>query len=279
MRKFYAIHLGGLRCRRQHGSPRQQDGICSHHARSQQAPTSNVSATQNKLAEMFVRRVLTRVGLCGGTAADTCGALWRHCSCHVWGSVAALQLSRVGLCGGTAAVHPRICEVQMFLRIGVYLMRFERYYHTLRKAQTSIDVTTHWCKLPSVQCVCCTFTLVDTLNLTDARITSGKKTYKYCCVVSLLYNCGYEMKIVETSATLKFYFSLCRHSGNLAAGVASVITLVKNWLNVTVFHLQDDETVERLYWQRLRRLGGFLQQRGWRGWAGPARQILFLVLV
>ena len=50
----------------------------------------------------------------------------------------------------------------MFLRMGVYLVKFERYYHTLRKAQTSIDVTALSCKLPSVQHMRCIVTLTDT---------------------------------------------------------------------------------------------------------------------
>ena len=58
----------------------------------------------------------------------------------------------------------------MFLRMGVYLVKFERYYHTLREAQISIDVTAHSCKLPSVQRVCCIVTLTDTLCRQDALI-------------------------------------------------------------------------------------------------------------
>ena len=50
----------------------------------------------------------------------------------------------------------------MFVRMGVYLVKFERYYHTLRKAQTSIDVTALSCKLPSVQHMRCIVTLTDT---------------------------------------------------------------------------------------------------------------------
>ena len=68
-----------------------------------------------------------------------------------------------------ARCTPVVRDVQMFLRIGVYLVKFERYYHTLREAQTSIDVTASSCKVPSVQRVCCIVTLTGILCLVKTR--------------------------------------------------------------------------------------------------------------
>ena len=76
-----------------------------------------------------------------------------------------------------ARCTPVVRDVQMFLRIGVYLVKFERYYHTLREAQTSINVTAYSCKLPCVQRVCCIVTVTDTLSRQNAFISIITQIY------------------------------------------------------------------------------------------------------